>query len=180
MIKFFHGVDDITANTHAKVNEFFLTSFKLLYPSIRHQLVDQSRRYIITGHSLGGAMATLLALKMTQYENVSWCIIFKKQQRQRYKSSYACVPGIPLQVAVELSLRTLNHRKRTKWNEVVIPCDLVIRGRGLGSRQEVISCCFCILAKKVVDSKGLLIQKEFAKIALSFIFFILFSVIKSN
>ena len=83
MIKQFTGVDDITAGQTTKINQFFLNAFKLLFPAIRNKLIDQSRRYIITGHSLGGAMASLLSLKMTQHENVGYRTFFEFEKIQR-------------------------------------------------------------------------------------------------
>ena len=55
-----------------KVNMFFLNAVKLLLPFIKHKLKDPSRRYILTGHSLGGAMASLLAIIMAEDGNVSY------------------------------------------------------------------------------------------------------------
>ena len=68
-------------NKEVKVNQFFLNAVKLLLPSIKNELNDPSKRYIVTGHSLGGAMASLLAIMMVEDGNVSLLfglrIIFK-------------------------------------------------------------------------------------------------------
>ena len=54
-----------------KVNMFFLNAVNLLLAPIKHKLKDPKRRYILTGHSLGGAMASLLAIMMVEDGNVS-------------------------------------------------------------------------------------------------------------
>ena len=51
-------------NSKTSINSFFWDAFEILLPAIRSKLEDQSRRYIITGHSLGGAMASILAIYM--------------------------------------------------------------------------------------------------------------------
>ena len=53
-----------------KINQFFLNAVNLLLPSIKYKLKDPSRRYILTGHSLGGAMASILAIIMAEDGNV--------------------------------------------------------------------------------------------------------------
>ena len=44
------------------INAFFWKAFLKLYDDIKPYLNDGKRKYIITGHSLGGAMASILAL----------------------------------------------------------------------------------------------------------------------
>lgn len=57
-----------------QVNVFpiFLNSVRLLLPAIKYKLNDPSRKYILTGHSLGGAMASILALQMVEDGNNIW------------------------------------------------------------------------------------------------------------
>lgn len=54
-----------------KINLFFLNAVKLLLPSIKYKLKNPSKRYILAGHSLGGAMASLLSIIMAEDGNVS-------------------------------------------------------------------------------------------------------------
>ena len=58
-----------------KINMFFLNAVKLLLPSIKYKLKDPKRRYILTGHSLGGAMASILSIMMVEDGNVSLLLI---------------------------------------------------------------------------------------------------------
>ena len=53
------------------VLDFFHNAFELLFPGIQAELRFPSKKYIITGHSLGGSMASLLALRMTQKYEVN-------------------------------------------------------------------------------------------------------------
>lgn len=63
-LKNFRGSAVTFGGTRTSVNTFFWEAFKLLLPGIRSKLQDQARKYIITGHSLGGAMATILSIFM--------------------------------------------------------------------------------------------------------------------
>jgi len=46
-----------------RVNHYFHESFMKLYDDIKPYLMDPTRKYILTGHSLGGSMASILAIK---------------------------------------------------------------------------------------------------------------------
>jgi len=48
------------------VLQFFHNAFKLMFYGKKPYMTDPKKRYIITGHSLGGALASMLALQMTQ------------------------------------------------------------------------------------------------------------------
>lgn len=57
--------------TEARILNFFYDAFQLSYNQIKAHLSDPLKKYILTGHSLGGALASILALKMTQEHNSS-------------------------------------------------------------------------------------------------------------
>jgi len=65
------GIEWTILGKQVKVNEIFLNSVKLLLAGIKYKLKNSQRKYIITGHSLGGAMASILSLIMVQEGNVS-------------------------------------------------------------------------------------------------------------
>ena len=70
-IKDMNGIEWTIMGKEVKVNEFFLNAVRLLLPSFKYKLKDPSRRYILTGHSLGGALASLLSIMMVEDGNVS-------------------------------------------------------------------------------------------------------------
>jgi len=55
-----------------KVLRFFWQAFESVSYELRPYITDSSKKYIITGHSLGGAMASLLAIKSTELFSVSF------------------------------------------------------------------------------------------------------------
>lgn len=56
------GTEVLFNGTKTSVNTYFWKAFQLLEVKINELLKDPRRKYIITGHSLGGAMASLLAI----------------------------------------------------------------------------------------------------------------------
>ncbi|XP_012561586.1 uncharacterized protein LOC101241114 [Hydra vulgaris] len=85
-LQIFKGTEVIFAGNHTSINICFWKSFKIMLPSIRNQLQDQARKYIITGHSTGGAIASILALYMKVQEGRMWensgtCLITFGQPR---------------------------------------------------------------------------------------------------
>jgi len=54
-----------------EILEFFHRAFELLFYPVKPYLRDSSKKYILTGHSLGGALASLLAVRMTQNYEVN-------------------------------------------------------------------------------------------------------------
>ena len=61
-----------------EVLKFTYDAYKLAAHKLRLYLQDPSKKYIITGHSLGGAMASLLALDATQ----TFEVIFENKKEQ--------------------------------------------------------------------------------------------------
>ena len=50
---------------------FYYQAYRLASFQLRPYMVDPAKKYILTGHSLGGALASMLAIEMTQILNVS-------------------------------------------------------------------------------------------------------------
>ena len=71
LLKFRKGVHYKIAGQMTKINAFTLKAIKHLKRIIRPHLKNRTSKYIFTGHSLGGALASVLALEMTQEFNVS-------------------------------------------------------------------------------------------------------------
>lgn len=131
-LKNFRGSAVTFGGTRTSVNTFFWEAFKLLLPGIRSKLQDQARKYIITGHSLGGAMATILSIFMkddggNMWENPASCLItfgeprvgngaFAKKhdemiapsRKLRFVNNLDPVPHIPLWPAA-------HHHSREIW-----------------------------------------------------------------
>ncbi|XP_066918205.1 uncharacterized protein [Clytia hemisphaerica] len=60
-------------NQDVKILKFFWEAFELVSYGLRPYITDPSKKYIITGHSLGGAMASIMALNGTQlYQGSMW------------------------------------------------------------------------------------------------------------
>lgn len=70
-----------------EVLKFFYQAYKLTSFQIRPYIADSSKKYILTGHSLGGALASILALDATQisggsvWKNSKSCLITFGQPR---------------------------------------------------------------------------------------------------
>ena len=58
------------------VLQFFHNAFKLMFYGKKPYMTDPKKKYIITGHSLGGALASMLALQMTQEFDVRPFLFF--------------------------------------------------------------------------------------------------------
>ena len=58
-------------NQNVKIMKFFWDAFELVSYDLRPYITDSSKKYIITGHSLGGALASIMALNGTQLFQVS-------------------------------------------------------------------------------------------------------------
>lgn len=46
-----------------QITDYYKTVFQELYPLIKLYIQEPNKRYIFTGHSLGGALASLLAME---------------------------------------------------------------------------------------------------------------------
>jgi len=73
--------------TEVKILKFFWEAFELVSHKLSLYLQDPSMKYVITGHSLGGALASILALNTTTHvsnpvwENPQSCLITFGQPR---------------------------------------------------------------------------------------------------
>ena len=54
-----------------KVLKFFWQAYQLVYPELKPYLLNSTKKYIITGHSLGGAIASIHSILATQFNKVS-------------------------------------------------------------------------------------------------------------
>ena len=54
-----------------QVSTYTLDALNLLYDYLKPHLTDSNRKYIITGHSLGGSLASLFAIRMVDEFGVS-------------------------------------------------------------------------------------------------------------
>ncbi|XP_066918204.1 uncharacterized protein [Clytia hemisphaerica] len=64
---FFQKRSEVRFGDHeVEINKFFWEAFELGSYGLRPFFTDPSKKYIITGHSLGGALASILALRTTQ------------------------------------------------------------------------------------------------------------------
>lgn len=57
--------------SNAKVNKYFLSAFDLVLPALE-KYMETDKKIIFTGHSLGGALASLLALHSALIPNGPW------------------------------------------------------------------------------------------------------------
>ena len=63
-----------------KVLQFFWQAFEAVSYALRPYMKSSRKKYILTGHSLGGALASILAIKSTELFSVSsYNKIIKKQ-----------------------------------------------------------------------------------------------------
>lgn len=58
--------------TMCRVNAYFYDAFDLLYKQIRNKLRANNRKYIVTGHSMGGALGSLLAITSKFDDDILW------------------------------------------------------------------------------------------------------------
>ncbi|XP_004210330.3 uncharacterized protein LOC101240820 isoform X1 [Hydra vulgaris] len=82
----FDGVKVKFKNDETSVNALFWKAFEMIKNNIAPKMQDQSRKYILTGHSIGGAIASILALYLKSNEGRMWenpesCLITFGQPR---------------------------------------------------------------------------------------------------
>ncbi|XP_066927746.1 uncharacterized protein [Clytia hemisphaerica] len=67
------GLEEVNfLDRSVKVNEYFLQGTRELVAGIRPSITNNGRRYIITGHSLGGAMASIFSIMMVDEGKKLW------------------------------------------------------------------------------------------------------------
>lgn len=72
-----------------QILKFFWEAFELVSYDLRPYMLDPTKKYILTGHSLGGALASILALNTTFAADVSLYLIAYIQNKLRCLASYA-------------------------------------------------------------------------------------------
>ena len=60
--------------TEVKILKFFWEAFELVSHKLTLYLQDPLMKYIITGHSLGGALASILAMNTTLHVSLFMCL----------------------------------------------------------------------------------------------------------
>ena len=64
----------------ALVMRYFWQAYRLVSTELNPRIADSRKKYIITGHSLGGALASIHALMGTQFNKVRLLKCFQRKE----------------------------------------------------------------------------------------------------
>ena len=99
-------IDEWFPSSSAKVHRYFLDAFKRIMPAIEPYL-QGNKKVIFTGHSLGGALASLLALKAATME----VMILNDNKENLIHQSGVCLQSLKKRLRPILSCRFLEYAK---------------------------------------------------------------------